>query len=71
MKLRKNYPEIYEGSKLNEGFAVELFDTIEASDVDYWIYGHSHYNSADFNIGNNTQILNNQLVYISQRKLAF
>ncbi len=34
-----NYPELYKGSKINEGFAVELFDTIEASSVDYWIYG--------------------------------
>ena len=58
-----NYPEIYKGSKINDGFAVELFDTIEASSVNYWIYGLSHYNTANFNIGN-TQMLTNQLGYI-------
>ena len=62
-----NYPAIYKGSKLNEGFAVELFDTIAASSVDYWIYGHSHYNTADFTIGN-TKMLTNQLGYIHQNE---
>lgn len=62
-----NYPEIYKGSKINEGFAVELFDTIEASAVDYWIYGHSHYNTADFNIGN-TRMLTNQLGYVHHKE---
>lgn len=62
-----NYPEIYKGSKLNEGFAVELFDTIAASTIDYWIYGHSHFNTADFTIGN-TKMLTNQLGYIHQNE---
>lgn len=58
-----NYPEIYKGSKINEAFAVELFDTIEASSIDYWIYGHSHHNTTDYKIGD-TQMLTNQLGYI-------
>lgn len=58
-----NYPEIYKGSKINEGFAVELFDTIETSSIDYWIYGHSHHNTTDYKIGD-TQMLTNQLGYI-------
>jgi predicted phosphohydrolase len=62
-----NYPEIYKGSKLNEGFAVETFDTIESSRVDYWIYGHSHFNTAEFSIGN-TKMLTNQLGYIHERE---
>lgn len=62
-----NYPELYKGSKINEGFAVELFDTIEASSVGYWIYGHSHCNTAGFKIGH-TQMLTNQLGYIHHKE---
>lgn len=58
-----NYPEKHKGSILNEGFAVELFDLIESTSPDYWIYGHSHGNIADFEIGN-TQLLTNQLGYV-------
>jgi Icc-related predicted phosphoesterase len=46
-----NYPEKYKGDVLNEAFAAELFDLIEDSKPDYWIYGHTHSNSADFEIG--------------------
>ena len=63
----KKYPKIYKNSVLNEAFAVELFDTIEASNVDFWIYGHSHYNTSDFKIGK-TQMLTNQLGYIQRRE---
>lgn len=63
----KKYPKIYKNSTLNEAFAVELFDTIEDSNVDYWIYGHSHYNTKDFKIGN-TQMLTNQLGYIQRNE---
>lgn len=58
-----NYPEKYKGDALNEGFAVELFDFIEASNADYWIYGHHHCNTPDFAIGK-TQLLTNQLGYV-------
>jgi predicted phosphohydrolase len=63
----KKYPKIYKNSTLNEAFAVELFDTIEASKVDYWIYGHSHYNTKDFKIGK-TQMLTNQLGYVQRNE---
>lgn len=63
----KKYPKIYKNSTLNEAFAVELFDTIEASKVDYWIYGHSHYNTKDFKIGT-TQMLTNQLGYVQRNE---
>ena len=63
----KKYPKIYKNSTLNEAFAVELFDTIEASKVDYWIYGHSHHNTSDFKIGN-TQMLTNQLGYVQRNE---
>lgn len=61
----KNYPPQYLGSKLNEGFAVGLDELIEESDIDYWIYGHSHANVHPFYLGN-TLMLTNQLGYVAQ-----
>lgn len=58
-----NYPEIYKSSKLNPAFAVELYDFIESSDIDYWIFGHHHSNVHDFSIGN-TKLCTNQLGYV-------
>ncbi len=58
-----NYPEKYKTSHLNEGFAVELFDLIEANGPDVWIYGHTHENTPDFDIGK-TQLLTNQMGYV-------
>ena len=58
-----NYPEKYKGDILNEAFAVELYDMIEQHQPDFWIYGHTHSNSADFNI-DKTQLLTNQLGYV-------
>ncbi len=59
----KNYPERYNGSLLNEAFVVELSDLIEDSEIDYWMYGHTHSNIPDFNLGK-THMLTNQLGYI-------
>lgn len=58
-----NYPEKYKGDILNEAFAVELFDLIESKKPDFWIYGHSHYNQVDFEIGS-TKMKSNQLGYV-------
>lgn len=58
-----NYPEQYKGDALNEGFAVELFDLIEATKPAYWIYGHHHVNIPAFKKGE-TQLLTNQLGYM-------
>jgi predicted phosphohydrolase len=58
-----NYPEKYKGDVLNDAFAVELFELIEAEGPDYWIYGHTHHNTSGFKIGN-TQMLTNQLGYV-------
>ncbi|MCF6240839.1 MAG: metallophosphoesterase [Bacteroidales bacterium] len=60
-----NYPEHYKNSILNSAFAVELFDLIEESPVDYWIYGHTHHNTPEFMIGK-TKLLTNQLGYVFQ-----
>ena len=59
----KNYPERYNGSLLNEAFVVELSDLIADSEVDYWMYGHTHSNIPDFDLGK-TQMVTNQLGYI-------
>jgi predicted phosphohydrolase len=58
-----NFPSQYKGSILNEAFVVELFLFIEASNINYWIYGHHHSNTPDFNIGN-TALLTNQMGYV-------
>ncbi len=62
-----NYPEKYKGDLLNEAFAVELFDLIESSGPDYWIYGHHHCNTPVFSIGK-TQLLTNQLGYVQSNE---
>lgn len=64
-----HYPEKYKTSILNEAFAVELFDLIEPSGADYWIYGHHHQPTPTFKIGN-TSMLNNQLGYVSHHEHA-
>ena len=53
----------FAGSPINGAFTVELGDYIADSEIDYWIYGHSHRN-IEAQIGN-THILSNQLGYIS------
>ncbi len=58
-----NYPAKYKKDGFNEVFAVELFDLIEQSPIDYWLYGHHHFNTPEFNIGQ-TKLLTNQLGYI-------
>ncbi|HMI60351.1 MAG TPA: metallophosphoesterase [Puia sp.] len=58
-----NYPKVYKSSPLTDAFAVELFDFIEDSAVDYWIYGHHHVNTPEFNIMK-TRMLTNQLGYV-------
>ena len=55
--------EYYRGDRLNEVFGVELFDFIEGSGIDYWIYGHHHNNIPDFSIGK-TKLLTNQVGYV-------
>jgi predicted phosphohydrolase len=58
-----NYPEKYRDSELNTAFATELFEMIEPSSVDYWIFGHSHEAVSDFKIGKTT-LTTSQLGYV-------
>lgn len=62
-----NYPKQYKGDILNEAFAVELSDFIEGSGIDYWIYGHTHYNNKEFSIGR-TKLVTNQLGYVHRKE---
>lgn len=64
-----NYPEAYKGDDLNEAFGVELFDFIEQYQPDFWIYGHTHDNVSDFNIGK-TSLITNQLGYLRNNEHA-
>jgi predicted phosphohydrolase len=62
-----NYPQQYKGDALNEAFAVELYDLIEASNIDCWVYGHHHSNTPEFCIGN-TKLITNQLGYVERNE---
>lgn len=52
----------FKDSKANGAFIVELEDYIKESGIDFWIYGHSHYN-VNVRIGD-TLCVSNQLGYV-------
>ncbi|MCX6164239.1 MAG: metallophosphoesterase [Ignavibacteriae bacterium] len=56
-------------SPINEAFCVDLTDSIEKSNVNFWIYGHSHFNQKPLYIGN-TIMLTNQLGYVHYKEQA-
>ena len=60
-----NYTEKYRFSELNSAFVTELFDEIEESNVNYWIFGHSHEVVPNFTIGK-TVLTTNQLGYVER-----
>jgi len=53
----------FQGSMINGSFTVELGNYIANTDIDYWVYGHSHRN-IEAQIGN-ARIVSNQLGYVS------
>ena len=55
--------EEFIGSVLNEAFCVDLTELIEQSEIDFWVYGHSHRNKNDFKI-KETCMISNQLGYV-------
>ena len=56
-------PAVHINSIINEAFTVDLTEYIHRSNVNFWIYGHSHYNQKPLYIGK-TIMLTNQLGYI-------
>jgi hypothetical protein len=64
-----NYPAKYKGDVLNEAFAVELYDLIEASNIAYWLYGHHHSNIPEFSTGS-SKLVTNQLGYVHRNEHA-
>ncbi|MDC8006078.1 metallophosphoesterase [Aureisphaera galaxeae] len=59
--------EEFKDSLLNDAFCVDKTPFILNHDVDYWVYGHSHRNLGDFNIGN-TKMVTNQLGYVGMHE---
>lgn len=59
--------EEFKGSVLNGAFCVEKTNFILNSNIDYWIYGHSHRNLEDFQIGN-TKMVTNQFGYVGWKE---
>jgi predicted phosphodiesterase len=57
--------EEFKNSRINGAFVAELHDFIYDSNIDVWIYGHSHRNMPEIDI-NGTKMLCNQLGYVRQ-----
>mgnify|MGYP002624729395 CR=1 FL=1 len=53
----------FAGSRINGAFVADLTEFIKHSDIDFWIFGHSHRTLCDL-IGH-TQVLSNQLGYVA------
>ena len=56
----------FRDSLINGAFSVELGNYIANTDIDYWIYGHSHRN-IEATIGS-TRVLSNQFGYFNQQE---
>jgi predicted phosphohydrolase len=54
--------DYFKGNCLNSAFANRLDNEILNSNIDYWVYGHTHANVGDIQIGK-TWITSNQLGY--------
>lgn len=54
---------LHNDSPINEAFCVDLSNLIEKSNVNFWVYGHSHYNQKPLFLGN-TILLTNQMGYV-------
>jgi hypothetical protein len=61
-----NSPE-HRNSLINEAFCVDLTPFIESANVNFWIYGHSHFNQKPLHIGK-TILLTNQLGYVQHNE---
>jgi hypothetical protein len=59
--------EEFKGNILNGVFVAEFTDLIASSDLDYWIYGHSHRNIGEVIVGQ-TKLISNQLGYVNSEE---
>lgn len=59
--------EEFKNSPYNEAFCVDLTELIENSNINYWIFGHSHRNVPHINL-NGTTLITNQLGYVSMNE---
>lgn len=57
----------HKNSPINEAFCVDLTDFITSSNINFWIYGHSHFNQKPLFVGN-TILLTNQLGYVENNE---
>lgn len=64
---KKCNSEKHGNCELNEAFCVDLDKLIEESDINFWVYGHSHFNQNPVYIGK-TILLTNQLGYVSLKE---
>ena len=55
----------FKNSSYNDAFCVDKTEFIKQSNIDYWIYGHSHRNMKNFEI-NGTKMITNQLGYVAR-----
>ena len=55
----------YPGEPLNSAFQVNLDSFIEQSEVDYWIYGHTHYAGGSGTVIGKTKLICNQMGYVN------
>ena len=56
----------FKNSNANGAFMCDMTSYIMNSDINYWVYGHSHRN-IDYQIGN-TRLVSNQMGYIDHRE---
>ncbi len=57
-------------SQINSAFCANLDAMIEGSDIDCWIFGHTHYNGGADQLIGNTRMLTNQLGYVKYNEHA-
>ena len=54
----------YDDNGLSSAFVVDLQDFIAAADINYWIFGHTHWNAMRGHTVGKTTLLTNQMGYL-------
>ena len=55
----------YADNGLSSAFVIDLVEFIKASEIDYWIFGHTHWNAKRGTQVGNTTLLTNQMGYLT------